>query len=97
MNDPRDFLALAQFGNLGVLLLGIGTLGVLIHRSRVRQTLSAGVGLFGILLMCEGGTLFHGAALSARGSIVLAAIVVATYLTTIRSLFAKPRKNRRSH
>ena len=66
MHDPRDFLAFTQFGILGTLLLGIGLLGVLIHRNPVRLALSTGVGLLGILFLSEGGTLFHGATISVR-------------------------------
>lgn len=86
MNDPRDFLAFAWYGNLGVLLLGIGLLGVLIHRKPIRQWLSASVGLLGILFLCEGGTLFHGATVSVRGSIVAALLAIVASLALARSL-----------
>lgn len=80
MTDPRDFLAFAHYGNLGVLLLGIGLLGVLSHRKPIRQWLSAGVGLLGILLLCEGGVLFHGGAFSLRGAVTVGLIAAATCL-----------------
>ncbi len=86
MNDPRDFLAVGWYGNLGVLLLGIGLLGVLIHRKPIRQWLSASVGLLGILFLCEGGALFHGAAVSLRGSIVGSLLAVAASFALMRSL-----------
>tara|TARA_R110002072_G_scaffold303099_1_gene493552 strand:+ start:307497 stop:307790 length:294 start_codon:yes stop_codon:yes gene_type:complete len=75
MHDPRDFLAFTQFGILGTLLLGIGLLGVLIHRNPVRLALSTGVGLLGILFLSEGGTLFHGATISVRGSVIAAVAI----------------------
>lgn len=86
MNDPRDFLAFAWYGNLGALLLGIGLLGVLIHRKPMRQCLSAGVGLLGILFLCEGGALFHGATVSLRSSIVGSLLTVAASFAVMRSL-----------
>ena len=86
MNDPRDFLAFASYGNLGVLLLGIGLLGILIHRKPIRQGLSVGVGLLGALVLCEGGALLHGGAFSLRGSVVVALVVVTACLAMARSL-----------
>lgn len=86
MNDHRDFLAFAWYGNLGALLLGIGLLGVLIHRKSIRRWLSAFVGLLGILFLCEGGALFHGAMLSLRGSIVGALLTVVASVALVRSL-----------
>ena len=86
MNDPRDFMALAWYGNLGVLLLGIGVLGVLIHRRLIRQGLSAGAGLLGIWILCEGGALFHGATVSRRGSVVGAVVAAVACFAVIRSL-----------
>ena len=91
MTDPRDFLAFAHYGNLGVLLLGIGLLGVLIHRRPIRQWLSAGVGLLGVLLLCEGGVLFHGGTFSLRGSIAVGLVAVTTYLVMAHARsIAKP-------
>jgi peptidoglycan/LPS O-acetylase OafA/YrhL len=86
MDDPRDFLAIAWYGNLGVLLLGIGLLGVLIHRKTIRQWLCACVGLLGILFLSEGGALFHGATVSLRGSIVGALIAALGCFAVMRSL-----------
>jgi len=86
MNDPRDFLAFAWYGNLGVLVLGIGLLGVLIHRKSTRQWLSAFVGLLGILFLCEGGALFHGETVSLRGSIVGALLAALGCVALMRSL-----------
>lgn len=80
MNDPRDYSAFVTYSNLGVLLLGVGLLGVLIHTKPLRRAMSAGVGLLGIMLIAQGGALFHRSQLSLRGSIVLAAIVVASCL-----------------
>lgn len=85
MNDPRDFLALAHFGNLGVLLLGIGLLGVLIHERPVRKWLSATVGFLGVVLLGEGAGLFHGATASVRGSVVVALFAIIGCVVLIRS------------
>lgn len=86
MNDPRDFLAFSWYGNLGVLLLGIGLLGVLLHRKPMRQWLSVIVGLLGILFLCEGGALFHGVTVSLRDSIVGSLLAVAASFPLVRSL-----------
>lgn len=97
MNDPRDFLALAQFGNLGVLLLGIGLLGVLIHRKPIRLAFSIGVGLLGILFLSEGGALFHGATISVRGGSVVSAVVVGTVcIASLRLWNSSLAANRKS-
>jgi NADH:ubiquinone oxidoreductase subunit K len=91
MTDPRDFLAFAHYGNLGVLLLGIGLLGVLIHRRPIRQWLSAGVALLGVLLLCEGGVLFHGGMFSRRGLIAVGLVAVTTCLVMAHARpIAKP-------
>ena len=80
MNDPRDYLAFATYGNLGVLLVGVGLLGVLIHMTSARRVMSASVALLGIMLIAQGGALFHRTQLSLRGSIVVAAIAVTSCL-----------------
>jgi len=80
MNDPRDYSAFVTFSNLGVLLLGVSLLGMLIHTKPLRRATSVGVGLLGIMLIAQGGALFHRSQLSVRGSIVLPAIVVASCL-----------------
>jgi hypothetical protein len=80
MNDPRDYSAFVTYGNLGVLLLGVGLFGILIHTKSARRAMSAGVGLLGVLLIAQGGALFHRAQLSLRGSIVLAAVAIASCL-----------------
>lgn len=90
MNDPRDFLALARFGNLGVLLLGVGLLGVLIHRKPLRQAISLGICLLGILLVSEGAALLHREPLSLHGSVVVILVISAVILVAIRSLFGRP-------
>lgn len=84
MSDPRDFLALAHFGNLGVLLLGVGLLGVLIHERPVRKWLSAAVGLLGVLLLSEGASLFHGTTTLLRDSGVIAFFAVIGCVVLIR-------------
>ncbi|NQV28043.1 MAG: hypothetical protein HQ518_27140 [Rhodopirellula sp.] len=96
MNDPRDFLAFTRYGNLGVLLLGIGLLGVLIHRKPARQTIAAGVSLLGILLICEGSTLLHGATLSLRGSTVAVLIAAGVSLGTVLTIRAKSDANKQA-
>jgi hypothetical protein len=80
MNDPRDYSAFVMYGNLGVLLLGVGLLGILLHTKSLRRAMSVGVGLLGITLIGQSGALFHRSQLSLRGSIVLAAIVIASCL-----------------
>lgn len=96
MNDPRDFLALARFGNLGMLLLSVGLLGVLIHRKPIRLGLSVGIGLLGILFLCEGGALFHGATVSVRESVVAAFVVVTVCVAQIRMWNSSCSANRKS-
>ena len=91
MNDPRDFLALAHFGNLGVLLLGIGLLGVLIHERPVRKWLSAAVGFLGVVLLSEGAALFHSTTASFRGSVAVALFAIMGCLVLIRS--ARPNRS----
>lgn len=86
MNDPRDFLVFASYGNLGVLILGVGLLGVLIHRKPIRQGLSAGVGVLGIAFLAEGGALFHGGTFSVRGSLAIALVAAAACLVMARVL-----------
>ncbi|MBL6707194.1 MAG: hypothetical protein ISQ06_13875 [Planctomycetaceae bacterium] len=96
MNDPRDFLALAQFGNLGALLLGMGLLGVLIHRKPIRLAFSICVGLLGILFLSEGGALFHGATISVRGSVVAAVVVGTVCIAALRLWNSSLTANRKS-
>lgn len=96
MNDPRDFLALARFGNLGIMLLGVGLLGILIHRKPIRLGLSVGVGLLGILFLCEGGALFHRATVSIRGSVVAVFVVGAVCIAAIRMWDSSRSANRKS-
>lgn len=95
MNDPRDYSAFVTYGNLGVLLLGVGLLGVLTHTKPLRRAMSAGVGLFGIVLIAQGGALFHRSQLSVRGTIVLAVIVVASCLLVRFRLAVRPSERKR--
>lgn len=89
MNDLRDFVAFAQFGNLGVLILGIGLLGILIHTKPVRQAVAVAVSLLGGLLMWEGASLFHGETQSSRTSIAVVLIIAALALAVGRSMLAR--------
>lgn len=86
MNEPRDILAFVSYGNLAVLLMGVGLLGALVHRNPIRRGLSAGVVSLGVLLLCESGTLFHSRAFTLPGSVVIVLVVVAASLFMIRSL-----------
>lgn len=94
MNDPRDFLALARYGNLGVLILGVGLLGVLIHRKPLRQAISMGVCLLGILLVFDGAALMHRETLSLHGSVVVILVVAAVVLIAIRSVLSSPSRKK---
>ena len=95
MNDPRDYSAFVMYGNLGVLLLGVGLLGILLHTKSLRRAMSVGVGLLGIILIVQSGALFHHSQLSLRGSIVLAAIVVASCLLRRFRLPVSPPEGKR--
>ena len=95
MNDPRDFLALARFGNLGILLLGIGLLGVLIHRQPMRQAIAVGICLLGLLFVSEGTALLHGAPLPVRNSISVVVIGLSIAVLAIRSALVEWNENRR--
>jgi ascorbate-specific PTS system EIIC-type component UlaA len=95
MNDPRDFLALARFGNLGILLIAVGLLGVLIHRQPLRQAMASGVCVLGVLLVSEGASLLHGEPQSFRESIAavfigLAIVILAARATISRQPERKP-------
>ena len=95
MNDPRDYSAFVTYGNLGVLLLGVGLLGILIHKKPLRRAMSAGVGLLGTMVIAQGGALFHRSQLSVRGSIVLAGIVVASCLLLRFRSAVRPSEGKR--
>lgn len=89
MNDPRDFLALARFGNLGILLLAVGLLGVLIHRQPLRQAMASGVCLLGLLLVSEGASLLHGEPQSFRESIAAIFIGTAIVILAVRATVSR--------
>lgn len=71
MNDPRDYLAFTRFGNLGILVLSLGLLGILIHRKPARRAVSGGVALLGVALLSEGGALLHGRSVPADVLVVI--------------------------
>lgn len=89
MNSPRDFLAFARFGNLGILVLSLGLLGILIHRKPARRAVSGGIALLGITLISEGGALWHGESLSTDGSIVICLLGAAAAVTVVRPLLKR--------
>lgn len=90
MHDPRDFLALARFANLGVLILGIGLAGMLVHRKPERFALSNGVCILGALLMIDGASMFH------RQSPSLSLTMVALLLASGTAVTAFRRRNSRT-
>jgi CHASE2 domain-containing sensor protein len=96
MDDPRDFLMFARYGNLGVLLLGIGLLGILIHRRPARQAIAAGVSLLGILFLCQGSALLHNVTLSLRGSIACTLISGVACLIVVRSHLTRSDENKQA-
>jgi len=84
MNDLRDFVAFSRFGNLGVLVLGIGLLGILIHTKPVRLAVDAAISLLGVLLLWEGTSLLHTGTLTFRTLIALVLSIVTLCLTLRR-------------
>ena len=82
MNDPRDFLAWTGFGTVGSLLLALGLLGCLLHRSRLRRLASAAVSLTGSLLLLDGAQLFHGTqpAVAVSTAVAVSGLAVTLFL-----------------
>lgn len=89
MNSPRDFLAFARFGNLGILVLSLGLLGILIHQKPARRAVSGAVALLGIALIAEGGALWHGKSMSTDGSIVTCLLGIAAAVMVARPLWKR--------
>lgn len=92
MNDPRDFLAFARLGGLGVLVLGIGLLGALVHRKPARQAIAVVVSFTGVLMIWEGTSLLHGRLLSYKAMIAVLLVVTAYGICAGRSLVTRPHR-----
>ncbi len=72
MNDVHNYLALVRFGFVGVALTGLGLIGCLVHRDRIRLAVSFAVALTGCLLVFGAAARFH---LSKPQPIVSAVVV----------------------
>jgi hypothetical protein len=59
MKFIQDFLSFSSLGILGVILVGIGIIGCVLHRRANRLAGSAGVALIGAMLLLDGSAKLH--------------------------------------
>lgn len=84
MNDVHNYLALVRFGFVGIVLTGLGLIGCLVHRQRMRLAVSFGVALTGCLLVFDAASRFHHARPMPLVSAVVVGIIVVAVLLARR-------------
>jgi|GEM_PF-2991614 len=79
VNDVHNYLALVRFGFVGIALTGLGLIGCLVHRERMRLAVSFAVALTGCLLFFGAAARFH----LSKPQPIVSAVVVAIGATGV--------------
>ena len=72
VDDVHNYQALVRFGFVGIALTGLGLIGCLVHRQRMRLAVSFAVALTGCLLVFDAAARFH----LSQPQLIVSAVIV---------------------